>query len=129
MSKQVKTIRRYSIRFKKHVVEELERGHCSKESIRRKYGIKGGSTVQNWIRKFGKQHLLNQVVRIETMGEKDRIKELENQIKKLKLALADSLLAQRSLEVIIDEANREYDTDLKKNFGDQESKGSTNSTV
>ena len=35
------------------------------------------------------------------------------------MALADSLLAQRSLEVVIEEANKEYHTDLKKNFGDK----------
>ena len=56
------------------------------------------------------------------MEEKDRIKKLEEEIKRLKLALADSVLAKDCLEVVIDEANKEYKTDLKKNFGSERSK-------
>lgn len=129
MTKQCKYLRRYSLSFKQQVVRELEQEGLSKGSIARKYGIQGGATLQNWIRKFGKHHLINQVIRIETMEEKDRIKELEKEIKKLKLALADSLLAQRSLEVVIDEANKEYKTDLKKNFGETASTDSEKSSA
>ena len=115
-----KTTVRYSLSFKQQVVKEVESGE-SIEALKRRYGIKGGQTIQKWIRKFGKDHLLNKIVRVETLDEKDRIKSLEEEVKKLKLALADSLLAQRSLEVVITEANKEYKTDLKKNFGDSAS--------
>ena len=121
-------MRRYSISFKKQVIRELEQTGATLDLIRKKYGIKGSETIQRWVRKFGKNHLINQVIRIETMEEKDRIKELETEIKKLKLALADSLLAQRSLEVVIDEANKEYQTDLKKSFGESVSKTSAKSS-
>jgi len=117
-------MRRYSISFKKHIIRELEQTGTTMDLIRKKYDIRGSETIQRWVRKFGKNHLLNQVIRIETMEEKDRIKELESEIKKLKLALADSLLAQRSLEVVIDEASKEYKTDLKKSFGESVSKDS-----
>ena len=53
-----------------------------------------------------------------SMEEKDRIKEMEKEIKRLKLALADSLLAQRCLEEVIKEADKEYRTDLKKSFAE-----------
>ena len=129
MTKQCKYQRRYSLSFKQQVVRELEQEGVSKVLIRRKYGIQGGATLQNWIRKFGKHHLINQVIRIETMEEKDRIKELEKEIKKLKLALADTLLAKRSLEVVIEEANKEYKTDLKKNFGETASTDSEKSSA
>ena len=128
MTKLNYRMRRYSISFKKHVIGELEQTGATLDWLRKKYDIRGSETIQNWLRKFGKSHLINQVIRIETMEEKDRIKELENEIKKLKLALADSLLAQRSLEVVINEANKEYKTDLKKNFGDPVSKGSEKNT-
>lgn len=117
MSKESKVTIRYSIGFKRQVVKEIESGE-SVFSMQRRYGIKGGDTIQNWLRKFGKGHLLNKVVRIETMEEKDRVKQLEEEIRKLKLALADSMLAQRSLETVIDEANKVYKTDLKKSFGE-----------
>ena len=129
MTKHNSSVRRYSLSFKQQVIRELEQSGAGIEWIRKKYGIRGGSTLQTWIRKFGKTQLLNQVIRIETMEEKDRIKHLEDQIKNLKLALADSLLAQRSLEVLIDEANRAYKTDLKKNFGEAVSTDSKKGSV
>ena len=119
---------RYSISFKQKVVREIELEGLDIEQVKRRYGIGGSHTVQNWVRKFGKNHLLKKVVRIETMDEKDRIKHLEQEIKKLKMALADSVLAQKCLEVVIDEANKEYKTDLKKNFGDAASTGSEKKT-
>jgi len=128
MAQREGKIIRYSNSFRRHVVEEVEQG-MSIYAVQKRYGIKGGSTIQKWLRKFGKTHLLNQVIRIETMEEKDRIKHLEEEVKKLKLALADSLLAQRSLEVVIDEANRSYKTDLKKSFGESASNDSEKSSV
>jgi transposase-like protein len=117
MAENRKTTIRYSISFKQHVVREIEKGLSMMEA-RRKYGISGGDTIHHWIRKFGKNHLLNKIVRIETMGEKDRVKSLKEELKRLKLALADSLLAQRCLEEVIKEADKEYKTDLKKSFGE-----------
>jgi len=118
MTKERKLVVRYSLSFKQRVIREMEEQGLTKAEISRKYGIKGMRTVHQWIRKFGKNNLLNKNIRIETMEEKDRIKQLQEEVKKLKLALADSLLAQRSLEVVIEEANKEYRTDLKKSFGE-----------
>lgn len=129
MTIERKKVIRYSLSFKQQVIREIEEDGITIEAAKRKYGINGALTIQKWLRKFGKTHLLNQVIRIETMEEKDRIKSLEEEIKKLKLALADSLLAQRSLEVVIDEANKEYKTDLKKNFGESASTDSEKSSV
>lgn len=116
MTREQGTTRRYSISFRQMVVREIEEG-ASIEFVKRKYGIGGGGTVQNWIARFGKNHLLNKVVRIETMNEKDQLKELQKQLRETKAALADSIVAQRCLEILIEEANKEYKTDIKKNFG------------
>jgi metal-responsive CopG/Arc/MetJ family transcriptional regulator len=48
------------------------------------------------------------------MDERDRIKELEEQVKKLKIALADSVMAKRCLEVVIEEGDKQYNMGLKK---------------
>src|SRR6218665_937459 len=106
MSKEVKTIFRYSLSFKQMVISEVESG-SEPEYVRRKYGIGGTSTIQKWLLKYGKSHFLNKIVRIETMNEKDRIKALEKQLKEAKLALADSLMAQKILETLVEEANKE----------------------
>ena len=116
MTKVVKEFKRYSISFKKHVVEELESGG-SFSFLQKKYDIRGAETIQKWVKLFGKNHLLNKRVRIETMDEKSRLKELEDENRRLKMALADSIVATKMLETLISVANEEYKTDLKKNFG------------
>jgi transposase-like protein len=116
MTKTVFEFKRYSISFKKHVVEELESG-SSYSHLQKKYDIRGAETIQKWVKAFGKNHLLNKMVRIETLDEKQRLKELELENKKLKAALADSIIGNKMLETLIEVANEEYKTDLKKNFG------------
>jgi transposase-like protein len=98
------------------VVGELESG-STLAALRRKYGIKGATTIQGWIRAYGKHHLLNKTVRIETMTEGDRLKQLEAENKQLKIKLAETYLAKDCLEELVSMANEIYNTDLKKNFG------------
>ena len=117
-----KQVLRYSLSFQQMIVQEIEDKGVKINEVARKYGIKGGQTIQNWIRKFGKDHLLNKVVRIEMKGEKDRVKELEKEVKRLKLALADSTLANRAMETLIELVNEHYQTDVKKNLGSKQSK-------
>ena len=117
MSREQKVIILYSISFKQKVVKEVEEEGIGILAVQRRYGIKGANTVNNWIKQLGKDHLLNKIVRVEMKGEKDQTKELEKEIKKLKQALADAYLAKECAEKIIELANEEYQTDLKKNFG------------
>lgn len=128
MSKTEKITLRYSLSFKQQVVRELEQEGVSILSLRRKYGINGGATIPKWVRKFGKNQLLNKVIKVETVGEKDRLKAMEAEIKKLKEALADAHMEKRCLEEIIKEANKLYQTDLKKNSGEQPSADSQESS-
>lgn len=128
MSNSKKSQVRYSLSFQQKVVREMEEHGEMLSTLRNRYGIKGGETIQNWLRKFGKNHLLNKIVRIETMEEKDQIKEMKDEIHRLKLALADSLMAQKCLETVIEEASKEYNTDLKKSFGEHPSNGSAKTT-
>lgn len=111
-----RTLVRYSISFKQMVVAEVESG-ISLADVRRKYGIGGGGTVQEWLRVLGKNHLLNKIVRIETMNEIDRLKQLEAENRQLKLKLADAYLAKDYLEELVKQADNLYKTDLKKSFG------------
>jgi transposase-like protein len=122
MTRQQKVITRYSISFKQKVVKEIEEEGLGIAETARRYGIKGGNTIQKWVRQFGKNHLLNKIVRIEMKGEKDRTKELETEIKRLKIALADATLEKHALETLIEIVDEHYQTDVKKNLGQQQSK-------
>lgn len=128
MTNHGRTIKRYSIGFKQKVVREIENEGTSVYEIRRRYNIKGAQTVQKWIRKFGKEHLLSTTIRIEMKDEKDRIKELEAEVKKLKIALADTVLARDVYKTTIEVADEHYRTDLKKNFGRKSSQGQKKNT-
>jgi len=117
MAKQQGTTVRYSISFKQKVVKEIEEQGLTLQQASRRYDIKGSGTVRNWLVQFGKNHLLNKVVRVEVKGEKDRVKQLEAEVKKLKIALADAVLAKDALEVLVEVVDEHYQTDVKKNFG------------
>jgi transposase-like protein len=126
MIKRKKTINRYSLCFKEKVVQEISSGSSISE-VRRRYGINGNTTVQGWIKQFGREELLNKVIRIEMIGEKDRLKELESEVKKLKIALAEKTMdlaektiALDAMETLVKIANRHYKTDIKKNLGQKQ---------
>lgn len=120
-----RTVLRYSLAFQQKVVREIESGELSIEDARRLYDIRGCETIQKWIRKFGKNHLLSKVVRIEMKDEKDRVKELEKRIRQLESALADEHIKNAVLESLVDIARDKYGIDLKKKSGQAPSKEDT----
>jgi transposase-like protein len=117
-----RTVLRYSFAFKQKVVSEIESGKLTASSARRLYDIKGADTIGRWLKQFGKLHLLNQVVRIEMKDEKDKIKELEREKRKLESALAQEHLRNICLESLIECVEEHYKIDIKKNFGEKVSK-------
>ncbi len=118
MSGQKLTIR-YSAAFRQKVVTEIESGKITLAKARKIYDIKGGQTIQNWIKKFGKNHLLSKVVRIEMQDETDKIKELKKQNQLLESALAQAHLKILCQESLIECVEEHYNIDAKKNFGTQ----------
>ena len=114
MPRERKVSIRYSTAFKLKVVEQIERGELTISEARRVYDIGGGQTIQKWLTKHGKSHLLSRVVRIEMKDEKDRIKQLEAEKKKLESALAQAHVKNLFLEEVISLANEEYGIDIKK---------------
>jgi len=108
---------RYSLAFKQKIVSEIETGKLSIEQARNIYDIGGGSTIQRWLKKFGKHHLLSKVVRIEMKDEKDKLKELERQKQELESALAQAHLKNICLESLIESVEEHYKVDVKKTFG------------
>lgn len=126
MSKEQRAVLRYSTAFKLKVVEQIERGELTVQEARRVYDIRGGQTIQRWLTKHGKSHLLSRVVRIEMKDEKDRIKQLEAEKKKLESALAQAHVKNLFLEEVITLAKEEYGIDLKKKSDTEPSNSSAN---
>jgi transposase len=123
MKTEQKIVYRYSTAFKQKVVGEIESGGLTILEAQRLYGINGATTIQAWIKKLGKNHLLNKIVRIEMKDEKDRIKELEKKVRDLESALANAHVKNIALESLIEVAEEHYEVDFKKNFGGKASPG------
>ena len=82
---------RYSIGFKRQVVEQLESGRFSSIcQAKAHYGINGAETIKRWLRRYGRNELCPKVVRVEKPNEKDQIRELKKQIRQLKEALGQT---------------------------------------
>ena len=83
---------RYSEAFKLKVMEELRDAKWkSVQEAARAYGI-AEMSVYNWIHKLGFEHLKGRLIYVKTRTELDRIKELEEQVLRLKQSLADEVL-------------------------------------
>ena len=82
---------RYSEAFKMAVVREVEESDLPFEHVRRKYGIRGCSTVQNWVRRYG-NGTRGKIIRVEKPEEINELKRLRDRVRRLEGALADTNL-------------------------------------
>ena len=117
-----RVIRQYSQCFKKQVVEEIESGRFSSvQAASLHHGITGSMTVRSWVRRLGKNHLLARVVRVEQVGEADRLVELRRQVERLEKALgqtqAESLLNAEYLKLACERMGEEVEAFKKKSDG------------
>ena len=104
-----RTVVFYSEAFKRHVVEQLESGKiASLGEANARFGIAGAMTVRRWLRKYGKNHLLPRIVRVETPDERDALKDLKKEVADLKRALADSHMEAVLYRNWFDVACREF---------------------
>jgi transposase len=101
--------RRFSEPLRKRVVEQIESGIMSVAEASREYGA-SKATIQSWLRDFGKFKPRRDIVEVVMKDEKEKIEELQK-------ALADAHLKLRIYDKMIEFANKEYKTDLKKSFG------------
>ncbi len=112
--KEQKRIVKYSRAFKQKVVKEIEEGKYSLNKARHIYDIGGGSTVNNWVRALGKNHLLAKIVRVEMKNETDKLKELKRKVKVLESALANERIKTIALESLMEVVEERYGVDFKK---------------
>lgn len=112
----------YSMSFKMSVVSDIERGAISLTGARKKYGIQGGQTVLNWLRKYGTFDWENQTPRNMPKNKDQKILELEQKIKLLEKQKAFlEKQAENSdkkaifFDMMIDMAEKEFNIPIRKN--------------
>lgn len=102
--------RDYNLGFKLAVVDQVEKGEMTYKQAQNAYGIQGRSTVLTWLRKHGtldwsKPALLMKRSSKETPAQK---------IKRLEKQLEDEKLKNSMLNYMIDLADRELGTSIRK---------------
>src|ERR1700733_1574695 len=115
----------FSKDFKRRVIEEyLKTGH-SKEQIQLRYGIKGNSSIQKWMKLMGYVDVYQKEINLEitindTLGKKPTTKssetlQLEARIKLLERQLEDERLRAEMYDRMIDLAEKTYKIPVRKN--------------
>lgn len=82
---------RYSKAFKMQAVREVESGQNGAHAVAYKYGIKGGGTVNRWVRQFGSGKY-GKIIRVEKADEINGAARMRRQLQLAKEALADAHL-------------------------------------
>ena len=110
---------RYSKAFKLQMVREVESGKAC-AWVRRKYRIKGASTVMRWVRQFGSGRY-GKIIRVEKAHEVNEAGQLRSQLRRVKEALADThmelALEQALLRVACEELDQSVEGFKKKHAG------------
>jgi transposase-like protein len=114
-----RTTIRYSNCFKRSVVEAIEKEGLSIEESRRRWDIRGGATVQQWLRQYGKNHLLNKVIMVQTIKERDELIRLRKELKELKISYAELALEHKIDQKVIETADDIFGLDLKKKYAQE----------
>lgn len=119
MERGERVVTQYSEALKQEVVLAVKGGMSYQEACA-KYAIRAPSTVFGWVKSQG------YVIRGKKMKpKKSQIKEtealskLEKEKRELELALSRMSLKVHCLELVIEEASKHYQEDLKKKFTQQ----------
>lgn len=94
----------YSEAFKLRVLRAVESGEVSSITAAQEvFGIRGNNTIKKWAIKYGKDHLLGKVIRVQTPKETSELQMLRKRVRELEKALAnktiDCLMGEAYLQI------------------------------
>jgi len=114
--------RTFSEAIRKQTVKDIEAGKCSVLQASRELSVTPGA-VYKWVHLYSRYLSKNKVMVVEEKSEAYRSKELEKRLHDMEAALGRKQMEIDFLNKIIDLANDEYKTDLKKNLARDRSDG------
>ena len=115
--------RTFSEAIRKQTVKDIESGKCSVLEASRELSVTAGA-IYKWVHLYSRYLLKNKRMVIEDKSEAYRSKELEKRLHDIEAAIGRKQMEIDFLNKIIDLANEEYKTDLKKNLGKKPLDGS-----
>ena len=119
----LKPRRVFSEAVKKQIVRDIEKGKASALQASRELDA-SLATIYRWIYRYSRYLEKNQIMVVEDKSEAYRTKELEKQLKEAQAALGRKQMEIDFLNKLIEFANEEFKTDLKKNLSKGPSSGS-----
>lgn len=115
-----KVIKRYSMAFKKQLIQEYEQG-AEIAALQRKYGIPQGPTIKRWIKQYSREGVRHKVMHIQRPEEQEQLKELQKRIAELEKLVAQLSLDKFMLENSLAVAEAELGYEVKKKLVTQSS--------
>jgi transposase len=113
----------FSEAIRRSTVKDIELGKCSVVQASKELSVSQQS-IYRWIYRFSRHLVKNRVMVVEDKSEAFRSQELEKRIKELEAAVGRKQMEIDLLSKIIDLANEEFKTDLKKNLSKKPSSDS-----
>ena len=92
---------RYSVAFKMALVRQVEAENLPLEQVRRRYGIKGHTTLLKWVRTYGNGSRGHRI-RVEKPEEINELQQLKQRVRQL-----EKLLADANIKLVLEEAYTE----------------------
>ncbi len=118
---QRRSQRDYSLAFKLHVVQQVEKGELTYKKAQKHYGIQGRSTVLVWLRKHG---TLDWTLPKQYILDNDRELSPEQRIKQLEAALKNEQDKNLIYKTMFDILQKEHGVTLPKKSLPKQSNGS-----
>lgn len=111
----LKQVRVFSEAIRRQTVKDIEAGKCSVLEASRELSVTSGA-VYKWVHLYSRYLSKNKVMVVEDKSEAYRSKELEKRLKEAEAALGRKQMEIDFLNKLIEFANEEFKTDLKKNL-------------
>lgn len=106
-------VKRYSLAFKKQVVQEYETG-ISASALRRKYGIGSTHNVVKWVKKYSREGVRHKLMVVQSPEEQEQVKELETRVAELEKLVTQLSLDKFMLESSLAVAEEQLGHTVKK---------------
>ena len=114
----------YSEELRRHIVSQIENGDLTVSQAVREYAIGSPQSVYNWMYKYSRTLKKGICLVMEKDSHQKTNEDLRKQIKELEAALGRKTMEADLYRIIVEQASKELEMDLKKNFGEQVSKRS-----
>lgn len=110
----------FSEDFRKETVKRIESGHLSVTQASRDLNV-SPTSIYNWLNKYSRNLKSGARLVMEKDSVDKTIAELRSKIQALEAALGRKSMEVDLYKTIVELASKDYETDLKKNFGSEAS--------